>query len=94
MTANGRAVCGASHNNINGTSVKDYVPHHEPFQYYNSTENPHHLPPTSVAMIGHTDHANHQYDLTDLGSLAIVVTKWSKWGRLTRHSILYANLPN
>ena len=65
MTANGKAVCGASHNNINGTSVKDYVPHHEPFQYYNSTANPHHLPPTSVAMIGHTDHTNHQYDLTD-----------------------------
>lgn len=70
MTANGKAVCGASHNNINGTSVKDYVPHHEPFQYYNSTANPHHLPPTSVAMIGHTDHANHQYDMTDFWAAA------------------------
>ncbi|MGB6674927.1 MAG: hypothetical protein WBE34_21070, partial [Candidatus Nitrosopolaris sp.] len=27
----------------------------EPFQYYNSTTNPHHLPPTSVEMVGHTD---------------------------------------
>jgi phospholipase C len=69
-TADGRAVCGASHKNINGTSVKDYVPHHEPFMYYNSTSNPHHLPPTAVAMIGHTDKANHQYDLTDFWAAA------------------------
>ena len=27
-------------------SVTDYSPHHEPFQYYASTANPHHLPPT------------------------------------------------
>ena len=33
--------------------VTDYLPHHEPFQYYASTANPHHLPPTSVAAIGH-----------------------------------------
>ena len=43
----------------------DYNPHHEPFQYYASTRNPHHLPPTSVDMIGKTDQANHQYDLLD-----------------------------
>jgi phospholipase C len=48
----------------------DYSPHHEPFQYYASTANPHHLPPTSVAMIGHTDQANHQYDLTNLWAAA------------------------
>lgn len=41
----------------------DYSAHHEPFQYYASTSNPHHLPPTGVAMIGQTDQANHQYDL-------------------------------
>ena len=63
--ADGRAVCGASHKNINGTRVVDYVPHHAAFMFYNSTTNPHHLAPTSVAMIGHTDQANHQYDLTD-----------------------------
>ena len=40
----------------------DYVSHHEPFQFYASTRNPHHLPPSSVAAIGTTDHANHQYD--------------------------------
>jgi phospholipase C len=46
----------------------DYNPHHEPFQYYASTRNPHHLPPTSVANIGRTDQANHQYDLLDFFS--------------------------
>jgi phospholipase C len=33
--------------------------------YYNSTANPSHLPPSSVEMIGKTDQANHQYDLSD-----------------------------
>src|SRR5262249_54894811 len=55
---NGVAVCGTTHTNIAGTTSRDYIPHHEPFQYYTSTANPHHLPPTSVAMIGHTDQAN------------------------------------
>ena len=62
---NGYAVCGATHANIGGTEVTDYSPHHEPFQYYESTANPKHLPPSSVAAIGHTDQANHQYDLSD-----------------------------
>ncbi len=48
----------------------DYSPHHEPFQYYASTANPTHLPPTSVAMIGHQDQANHQYDLRDFWAAA------------------------
>jgi phospholipase C len=43
----------------------DYNAHHEPFQYYPSTRNPHHLPPSSVGMIGRQDQANHQYDLLD-----------------------------
>ena len=46
------------------TLVTDYIPHHQPFQYYQTTANPHHLPPSSVAMIGKTDQANHQYDLS------------------------------
>src|SRR5262249_17855123 len=29
------------------------------------TANPHHVPPSSTAMIGRTDEANHQYDLID-----------------------------
>jgi phospholipase C len=61
----GTAICASSHKNLAGATVTDYIPHHEPFQYYTSTANPHHLPPTSVGMIGHTDQANHQYDLTD-----------------------------
>ncbi len=56
--------CGATHQNIGGTAVTDYIPHHEPFQYYASTSNPNHLPPSSSEMIGQTDQANHQYDLS------------------------------
>ncbi len=47
------------------TSGLDYVSHHEPFQFYASTRNPHHLPPSSVAAIGTTDQANHQYDTSN-----------------------------
>jgi phospholipase C len=64
-TANGYSVCGATHQNVGGNVVVDYSPHHNPFSYYQSTSNPKHLPPTSVAKIGHTDQANHNYDLTD-----------------------------
>jgi phospholipase C len=67
-TTAGKAVCGSSHTNLGGTSVTDYNPHHQPFQYYQSTSNPHHLPPTSVQAIGSTDQANHQYDLTDFNA--------------------------
>ncbi|TME67462.1 MAG: hypothetical protein E6I59_00505 [Chloroflexi bacterium] len=56
--------------NIGGATVTDYIPHHEPFQYYTSTSNPHHLPPTSTAMIGKTDQANHQYDLSNFWDAA------------------------
>lgn len=61
----GRAVCGAKHRGSNGRPKADYIPHHEPFQYYESTANPHHLPPESAATVGTTDRANHQYDLDD-----------------------------
>jgi phospholipase C len=57
-------VCGAAHENIGGAPINDYVPHHEPFQYYASTANPAHLPPSSPAQIGYTDQANHQYDMS------------------------------
>lgn len=67
-TVDGKAVCGATHTNVGNSTVTDYIPHHEPFQYYTSTANPHHLPPTSVDMIGKTDQANHQYDLSDFWS--------------------------
>ena len=61
----GYAVCGSQHANIGGVSITDYSPHHEPFQYYKSTANPKHLPPSSEAAIGRTDQANHQYDVSD-----------------------------
>jgi phospholipase C len=64
-TIAGKAVCGSTHTNIGGATSTDYSPHHQPFEYYQSTANPHHLPPTSVGAIGHTDQANHQYDLSD-----------------------------
>ncbi|MBE3556355.1 MAG: cell wall-binding repeat-containing protein [Firmicutes bacterium] len=69
-TQDGKAVCGESHTNVGGASVTDYIPHHEPFQYYPSTANPHHLPPSSVDKIGYTDQANHQYDLSDFWAAA------------------------
>ena len=65
VTGTGTAVCKSWHLNIGGANVTDYSAHHEPFQYYASTSNPHRLPPTSVSMIGKTDQANHQYDLSD-----------------------------
>jgi len=59
---NGIATCASASTGLAGTTA-DYVAHHEPFQYYPETANPHHLPPT--AAIGTTDQANHQYDLSD-----------------------------
>jgi phospholipase C len=56
--------------NVGGNTVTDYIPHHEPFQYYASTANPMHLPPTSVSMVGKTDQANHQYDIADFWAAA------------------------
>ncbi|WP_405748700.1 alkaline phosphatase family protein [Streptomyces sp. NBC_01411] len=56
---------GTTHANVGGEQVVDYSPHHDPFQYYRSTANPHHVAPKSVAEIGHAGQANHNYDLTD-----------------------------
>jgi phospholipase C len=67
-TANGFAVCGTTHANVGGNSSVDYSPHHNPFEYYRSTSNPKHLPPSSARAIGTTDQANHNYDLTDFGT--------------------------
>ena len=64
-TAQGKATCGSTTRNTLGVAIRDYVPHHEPFQYYVQSANPHHLPPTSWANIGHDDQAKHQYDLSD-----------------------------
>ena len=57
--------CTAQHANVAGVTSPDYIPHHEPFQYYKSTANPDHTPPASVDEIGHDGQANHQYDIAD-----------------------------
>jgi len=58
--------CQVAHTGSDGKAKKDYIPHHEPFQYYQSTSNPTHLAPSSTALIGHDgDQANHQYDIQD-----------------------------
>ena len=68
----GTAACATAHNNVSGASAgTDYIPHHAGFMFYPQTANPHHLPPTSVASIGTTDQANHNYDVSDwLNALA------------------------
>ncbi len=55
---------GDTHANVDGSPVEDYSPHHDPFQYYKATANPHHLAPTSLAEVGHNGQANHNYDLS------------------------------
>jgi phospholipase C len=55
----------AAHFDSRHGQPKDYYSNVEPFQYYKSTANPYHLSPTSIAMIGKTDQANHQYNLSD-----------------------------
>src|SRR5215472_10661444 len=62
---NGVAVCGATHTGSDGLPKGDYIPHHQGFQYYASTTNQHHLPPSSVGNIGKSDQAKHQYDISD-----------------------------
>ena len=59
----GFPVCGHKHTNIGGVTVTDYIPHHDPFQYYASTANPLHLAPKNLAEIGHNGQANHNYDI-------------------------------
>ncbi len=55
---------------LTGRISKEYSSYEEPFQYYESTANPDHLYPTSVAMIGHQDRANHQYDIKEFWQAA------------------------
>ncbi|MGD0425459.1 MAG: alkaline phosphatase family protein [Candidatus Acidiferrales bacterium] len=69
FNAKGQAICGAHHAGLAGDdaveTVGDYIPHHEPFQYYTSTQNLHHVQPSNAALIGTSaDGANHQYDLS------------------------------
>ncbi len=66
---NGTTGCArTTTSDVTHVKIVDYIPHHEPFQYYPSTANPTHQRPSSVAAIGTADDggANHQYDMTDL----------------------------
>jgi phospholipase C len=64
---NGTTGCSRSTTSLITASKKaDYIPHHQPFQYYKSTANPTHARPTSVSTIGQAgDAGNHQYDIND-----------------------------
>jgi phospholipase C len=66
----GKAVCGAVTSNIGGASIVDYSPHHQPFMYYPSTTNQHHVAPAGAAEIGNNGPANHEYDLQDFWAAA------------------------
>lgn len=68
--ANGTTGCRRSvYSPVVHRLIRDYVVHHEPFQYYASTANPTHARPKSVKSIGHNgDGANHQYDIDDFFS--------------------------
>jgi len=66
------AICGQHHVGLAGddavtqSSDGDYIPHHEPFQFFASTLNKHHNAPSDPKLIGTSeDGANHQYDLID-----------------------------
>jgi len=66
VNPNGTTGCGRKTTSaITGMLKNDYIPHHQPFQYYPSTANPTHVRPGSIAAIGQTDGANHQYDTLD-----------------------------
>jgi phospholipase C len=62
--------CEATTRNLAGIEETNYEAHHNPFQYFASTANREHLPPSSEAAIGHDDQANHLYDLDDFWAAA------------------------
>ncbi len=67
VNPNNTTGCKRSHtSSITNTNKADYIPHHEPFQYYTSVSNPQHTRPTSVQMVGQKgDAGNHNYDTHD-----------------------------
>jgi phospholipase C len=60
----GVAACNTTTNRLDGTPETAYSAHHNPFEYYASTSNPHHTPPANLSEIGHNGPANHEYDLS------------------------------
>lgn len=68
VNQNGTTGCKRSSRSSQTNVLKrDYLPHHEPFQYYKSTANPQHIRPSSPLAVGRNDDggANHQYDVHD-----------------------------
>ena len=66
VNANGTTGCKRSTTSlITNTNKADYIPHHEPFQYYKSHGESDARGPYSVTSVGTTDAANHQYDMHD-----------------------------
>jgi phospholipase C len=65
--ANGTTGCARkTTSTVTQVAKADYIPHHQPFQYYTSTANPKHTRPTSPSTVGiNGDPANHQYDTHD-----------------------------
>ncbi|GBD56174.1 phospholipase C [Gluconobacter wancherniae] len=72
--SNGTTACQRSiYSQVVAQNIPDYIPHHNWFQYYQSTANPTHARPSSIEAIGQTntadgkgkDPANHEYDLED-----------------------------
>ncbi len=51
----GTVNCDVRHTSVGGFTSRDYAVGAEPFQFYESTHNPDHLPPSSVEMIGKFD---------------------------------------
>ncbi|MBJ7553829.1 alkaline phosphatase family protein [Marinomonas spartinae] len=93
----GRAVMASRSLNQQGSIEPDYIPSNEPFQYFKSTSNPHHLPPLSDKTIGLSDQANHQYDLSlfwkairnqQLPSVSFVIPKTGQNGHVGSSSPL------
>jgi phospholipase C len=67
VNPNGSTGCSRSTTSVvTKTKKADYIPHHQPFQYYLSTANPTHARPSSARSVGYSgDPANHQYDMND-----------------------------
>ena len=71
--ANGTTGCRRStYSTVVGQTVRDYIPHHNWFQYFRATANPTHARPASLRAVGYTfdangrrDPANHEYGLKD-----------------------------
>jgi phospholipase C len=66
--SNGTTGCSRSTTSaVTGVTEGDYIQHHQPFQYYASTQNLAHTRPSSVAAIGTPNDAaaHNQYDIHD-----------------------------